>query len=280
MGSDSADAHPERAVVAEIVSALTARLGDAPPVAVVLGSGLGGLVHQLDAPQRAAYADVGLPQPAIVGHDGAVTVGTIAGVRVALLSGRVHAYEGRPLAEVVRGVRAMHAWGVRTVLLSASVGTILPDLAPGSLGLVRDYVNLQGRSPLVGPAYGTRFPDVSDVCAARVRATMRDAAAEIGLSLPEVVYAAMLGPAYESAAEIRMLRVIGCDVVGMSTVPELLAGAELGLEMGALAVVTNFATGVVPGDVDHAAVLARAAEAGERFGALIRRALPRIAAAA
>lgn len=278
MSGGQESAHPERAIVAAIVERLRARLGDAPPVAVVLGSGLGGLQDRVSGPERVLYEDVGLPAPTVVGHGGSLVVGELAGVRVALLSGRVHAYEGRGLDEVVRAVRVLHAWGVQTLILSASVGTIHPDLAPGSIALVSDYVNLQGRSPLVGPAYGVRFPDVSDATSRRVRGLLAAASHDVGVEPVEVVYAAMLGPAYESAAEIRMLRTIGCDVVGMSTVPELLAAAEIGLETAAIAVVTNYATGVVAGDVDHNAVLARAAEAGVAFASIIEAALPQIAA--
>jgi purine-nucleoside phosphorylase len=217
-----------------------------------------------------AYEDVGLPTPTVVGHGGSLVVGELAGVRVALLSGRVHAYEGRGLEEVVRAVRVLHAWGVQTLILSASVGTIHADLAPGNIALVSDYVNLQGRSPLVGPPYGARFPDVSDATSRRVRGLLAVASHDVGVEPVEVVYAAMLGPAYESAAEIRMLRAIGAHVVGMSLIPEAIGAGHAGAEVLAIAVVTNPAAGMAEEVLAHEDVTRATKAAAADVRALLR----------
>lgn len=270
--------HPERPIIRQIVQALRERAGAPPDVVVVLGSGLGGLSEQVSEAVRVPYSDLGLPQPKVAGHAGELVVGSLGGTRVGLLRGRVHLYEGWHPWEVVRGVRAMHQWGVGAMLLTASVGSIRLEVPPGRLVAVSDFINLQWASPLVGPPWATRFPDVSHACAPRVRSALAAAAAEIGVPWSEGVYGAMRGPAYETPAEIRMLRTLGCDVVGMSVVSELLAGAEVGLPMGAVAVVTNFAAGVAGQEVGHEGVLRAAAAAADDLSRLLRAAVPRIAA--
>lgn len=271
-------AHPERPIIDGIVQKLRERAGEAPAVVIVLGSGLGALAERLKGAVSVPFSDLGLPQPKVAGHAGDLVLGELGGVRVGLLRGRVHLYEGWHPWEVVRGVRAMHQWGVGAMLLTASVGSIHLDLVPGRLVAISDFISFQAASPLVGPAWGTRFPDVSHACAPQIRAAMAEVAAELGIPWREGVYGAMKGPAYESPAEIRMLRTVGCDVVGMSVVAELLAGAEVGLPMGAVAVVTNHASGVGAKDVGHEGVLRAAAAAAEDLAALLAAAVPRVAA--
>lgn len=280
MDAHGAIDHPERPIIRQIVEALQERVGPPPEVVVVLGSGLGGLAGQVEGATHVAYSELGLPQPKVAGHAGELVVGTLGGTRVGLLRGRVHLYEGWHPWEVVRGVRAMHQWGVGAMLLTASVGSIRLEVPPGRLVALSDFINLQWASPLVGPPWANRFPDVSHACAPAVRAALAAAAAEIAIPWSEGVYGAMRGPAYETPAEIRMLRTLGCDVVGMSVVAELLAGAEVGLPMGAVAVVTNFAAGVAGEEVGHAGVLRAAAAAADDLSRLLAAAAPRVAAAA
>lgn len=224
--------------------ALERRFGEAPEVAIVLGSGFGPVVQRLSDVDTALSTEFGLPQSTVAGHAGEVVVGGLSGVRVVALSGRVHLYEGLPAATVVRGVRALHAWGVKQLLLTCSAGGITPTLTPGSLVLVSDHINLQGDSPLKGPAYAERFPDMTGAYQTGLGAALERAADAIGVALQHGVYAAMPGPAYETPAEVRMARIVGADMVGMSTAPEALAAVELGFPLCAVAVVSNVAAGL------------------------------------
>lgn len=261
--------HPEYAPVRAAADAMAAHFGAAPRVLLLLGSGLGPLVKRVEAPHAVGYGKLGLPQSKVIGHAGELVVGTFGGKRVGVMSGRVHLYEGWSPAEVVRWVRAAHLWGVQSIVLSASVGTLSRSMAPGDLVLVHDQINFQGCSPLVGPTWGTRFPDASVAYDEGLRAVMHRAADATGVALRDGVYAAMLGPAYETRAEIRMLRQVGADVVGMSTVPEVLAASEVGLKVAALAVVSNYANGVVEAPVDHTQVVAVASKAAARMTDLL-----------
>lgn len=237
--------HPEHAPVQAAAEALRQHFGDAPPTAIVLGSGLGPVVDRVVGAVPVGFAALGLPTSGVVGHAGRVVRGTLGGHEVAVLSGRVHLYEGWTAGEVVRGVRALGAWGVRHLVLTCSAGGISAGLEPGALVALCDHVNLMGDNPLRGPLYGdTRFPDLQRAYDARLRRVLLDVARERGVPMAEGVYAAMMGPSYETPAEIRMLRAMGADVVGMSTVPEILAAAQLGLTTAAIAVVSNRAAGL------------------------------------
>lgn len=260
----------------KIVSALQNAFGEAPKVSFVLGSGLGPLVDQIEVEGRCAYPELGLPSSGVVGHAGEAVVGTLNGVRVIAMSGRAHLYEGWKPAEVVRGIRALAEWGVESVLLTNAAGGCYKELPPGTLVLLNDHINYQGCSPLVGPAWGTRFPDMSNAYDREVRQMLRDTAKEEGVELKEGVYIAMLGPAYETAAEIQMGVRMGANVVGMSTVPEVLAAAEVGLRVGVVSVVTNYATGVSDAPVDHSAVTAVAGKASLELVRVFRGVLPRL----
>jgi purine-nucleoside phosphorylase len=187
-----------------------------------------------------------------------VIVGELGARPVVVFSGRVHLYEGHPPPVVVRGVRAMARWGVRRLVLTCSVGGITEGLDPGALVLVSDHLNLQRAIPLAGPAFGTRFPDLGNAYDADFRATIRRCAARVGLSMADGVLAAMPGPAYETPAEVRMLRTLGADIVGMSTVPEVLAAAEIGLCTAVIAVVSNRAAGLGDAALTHSEVTGQA----------------------
>ena len=253
-----------------------------PRVAVVLGSGLGGFADELAAPVEIAYGEIpGWPVSTAVGHAGKLSLGTVAGVSLAVMRGRAHLYEGFSAAEVVFGVRVLARLGVRTLVLTNACGGVREDLSPGQLVLVSDHINLQGASPLIGPndeSLGPRFVDMSDAYDSGLRAAARDAAERLGFELPEGVYAAWLGPAFETPAEIRMTRAIGGDLVGMSTVPEVLAARHMGLRCLAISCVTNMAAGVLPEPIDHEQVLAVGASAQGRLTALLRELLPALSA--
>jgi len=202
-------------------------------------------------------------------------------VPVAALKGRAHLYEGVPPDRAVLGVRVLGRLGVRTLVVTNAAGAIDESLRPGQLVLISDHVNLLGASPLVGPnddVLGPRFPDMSDAYDPALRARARDAASGLGHEVGEGVYGAWLGPQFETPAEIRYMRAIGCDLAGMSTVPEVIAARHMGVRCLGISVVTNMAAGVVEGRLDHEAVLAVAAEAGPRLTSLLRALLPDLAA--
>lgn len=266
--------HPEQQPIAAIADALASTFGAPPETAVVLGSGLSLLLERMDVRVRSSYPDLGLPGSAVVGHAGEAVLGSLGGRSVLAMAGRVHLYEGWSPAELVRGVRALHAWGIQQLILTCSAGGISDAMQPGSLALITDHINLQGTSPLVGPAWGqTRFPDMSTAYAPHLQAAVQRAADHLDLPLQSGVYAAMMGPAYETPAEIRMLQAMGADLVGMSTVPEILAAAECGLPAVAIAMVSNRAAGLAGHPLTHDEVTETAHAAADDFATLIERSL-------
>ena len=260
------------------VAAIRARTDATPAVGVVLGSGLGGFADALEYADEILYEDIpGWPAATAVGHAGGLVLGSFNGVPVAVMRGRAHLYEGLSPAKVVFGIRVLGLLGVHTLVLTNAVGAIDDSFQPGQLVLISDHLNLQAQSPLVGPneeTLGPRFPDLSDAYDPELRAAARAAADRLGLDLGEGVYAAWLGPAFETPAEIRMLRTLGADTVGMSTVPEVLAARHMGIRCLAISCVTNLAAGVSPGPIDHEQVLEIAAGAAGSLVALLRELVP------
>ena len=256
------------------VAAIRARSPLEPVAGVVLGSGLGGFADAVESSVAIPYDEIpGWPAATAIGHAGRLVLGTFGDVPVAVMRGRAHLYEGYPPAKVVFGIRVLGALGVRTLVLTNAVGAIDTELVPGQVVLVADHLNLQGSSPLVGPnddSLGPRFPDMSDAYDPELRAAAREVGVRLGLDLPERVYAAWLGPAFETPAEIRMLRALGADLVGMSTVPEVLAARHMGMRCLALSCVTNMAAGVLPEPIDHERVLEIGAAAADTLTALLR----------
>lgn len=269
-------------MIADAVAAIRARSTLEPSVGVVLGSGLGGFADEIDDAVEIPYGEIpGWPAATALGHAGTLVLGSVHGIPVAAMRGRAHLYEGQPAQKVVFGVRVLGALGVRTLVLTNACGGIREDLALGDLVLVSDHLNLQGTSPLVGPnddSLGPRFPDMSDAYDPALRAAAHAAAAGVGQALAEGVYAAWLGPAFETPAEIRMIRVLGGDLVGMSTVPEVLAARHMGIRCLAISCVTNMAAGILPEPIDAGHVLAVGAAAQGRLTALLRELLPHLAA--
>lgn len=249
---------------------------------MILGSGLGRLADELESRVEIPYGAIpGWPVSTAAGHAGVLVLGTVDGVPVAVLKGRAHLYEGVPAQQVVFGVRVLGRLGVRTLVVTNAAGGINEGFRPGMLVLVSDHVNLLGTSPLVGPnddSLGPRFPDLGDAYDAELRGRAHEAAAALGLELGEGVYGAWLGPQFETPAEIRFMRTIGCDLAGMSTVPEVIAARHMGIRCLGVSVVTNMAAGLEDGRLDHEAVLSVAAEAEPRLTGLLRELLPSLAA--
>jgi len=264
------------------VAAIRSRTDASPAVGVVLGSGLGAFADALESAVEVPYEDIpGWPEATAVGHAGTLVVASFGGVPVAAMRGRAHLYEGLPPAKVVLGIRVLGLLGIRTLVLTNAVGAIDDRLRPGQLALISDHINLQGQSPLVGPndeSLGPRFPDMSNAYDADLRAAAREAAGRLGLELGEGVYAAWLGPAFETPAEIRMLRTLGADLVGMSTAPEVLAARHMGIRCLAISCVTNLAAGVSPEPIDHEQVLEIGARAAESLVSLLHELVPTLSA--
>lgn len=268
--------HPENGVIEEIAGRLDAQFGSAPNTLVVLGSGLGAVVERMDVEHEASTVSLGLPQSLVEGHAGQVVCGDLAGSRLAVLSGRVHMYEGHPAPTLVRYVRAAWFWGVQRLLLTCSAGGITENLDPGDLVVISDHINFMNDNPLRGKSWGgNRFPDMTHGYSQRMRKIVRECVADAGIPFKEGVYAAMNGPAYETPAEIRMLRTIGADMVGMSTVPEVLAANEVGMEVMAIAAISNRAAGLSTEPLTHDDVQLVAGVASENLSLILGRACPK-----
>jgi purine-nucleoside phosphorylase len=240
----------------ETYRAIRARLPSfAPRVGVVLGSGLGAFGDTLEGLTKVPYSEIPhMPASRVVGHAGNLCFGTVRGVPVVCMQGRVHMYEGHSVTSVVHGARAMARLGVKAVLLTNAAGGVEPSWRAGDLMLVTDHLNLTGTSPLIGPndeSMGPRFPDMTHAYDEALRSALKDVAAKAGIALREGVYAGLLGPTYETPAEVRMLRGLGAQAVGMSTVHEVIALRHMGVRVGALSCITNLAAGLGSGTLDH-----------------------------
>ena len=259
---------------------LRRRIGTIPTTAIVLGSGLGGFGDRLAQATSVPYADVpGWPRPTVSGHAGRLVCGQVSGQSVAVLSGRVHAYEGRSPAEVTFAMRVMAHAGVRRVVLTNAAGGINPSLGRGTLMVIDDHINLMGFNPLVGPhdpRFGPRFPDMSEVYSRRLRGLADEAAAAAGVPVAHGVYVAVSGPSYETPAEIRAFRTLGADAVGMSTVPEALVARQMNLEVLGLSCIANPAAGMEDAVLDEQDVLDTAAAAGTSFARLLEAIVARL----
>lgn len=252
-----------------------------PKIGLVLGSGLGGFADQLADAIRIPYANIPFfPRSSAVGHAGQMVIGAAGGIPVAVMQGRVHLYEGYSPREVVFPMRVFGRMDLHAVVLTNAAGGINLEYKQGALVVLTDHINLQTVNPLVGPnddRFGPRFPDLSQAYYKPYRESALQAARKLGKTLYQGVYAALLGPNYETPAEIRYLRTIGADLVGMSTVPEVIVARHMGLKVLAISCVTNMAAGILDQTINHEEVL----ETGERvksdFGALLRVVLPEIA---
>lgn len=239
----------------ETVSAVRAKTSVIPTVGVILGSGLGAFADDLADLLKVPYASLPhLPASNVIGHAGNLCFGKVGDVPVVCMQGRVHAYEGHPIWQVVHGARVMARLGVRCVLVTNAAGGLEPSWSAGDLMVVTDHLNLMFNSPLTGPneeTIGTRFPDMTNAYDLELRAAVLDVGRREGIPLREGVYAGLPGPSYETPAEIRMLRVLGAQAVGMSTVPEVIALRHMRTRVAALSCITNLAAGIAKGELDH-----------------------------
>lgn len=258
-----------------LVTAVRRRSGLEPRLGIVLGSGLGELADDLRDPVVIPFDELpGWPVATAPGHAGRLLLGHLAGVPVAALQGRLHLYEGNDPGLVVQPVLLLRRLGASLVVLTNAAGGVNPAFGPGTLMVIRDHLNLTGRSPLLGPnadGLGPRFADLTDVWAPHLRVRLRAAAEAEGIELAEGVYAGLLGPSYETPAEVRMLRTLGADAVGMSTVLEAIAARWIGLDVCGVSLVTNAGAGYTGQPLTHEDVLAAAAEAGPRLARVLRR---------
>jgi purine-nucleoside phosphorylase len=249
-------------------------------IGVVLGSGLGAFADTLDDRNETPYREIsGWPPSTAIGHAGKLVTGRVAGTDVVVLAGRAHLYEGYTAAQVVFGIRELHRRGVRSVILTNAAGGINLNYQPGDLVLISDHINLLGVNPLTGPnddALGVRFPDMSEAYSAAYREIAKRAADPFGFTMQEGIYAAVPGPSFETPAEIRYLRTIGADLVGMSTVPETIAANHLGMKVLAISCVTNMAAGILPQKLDHGEVMETGERVRERLVKLLRTILPEL----
>lgn len=261
--------------LAALEAAVRDRTDLVPELGIVLGSGLGGLADDLEDPDAIAFADMpGWPAATAPGHVGRLVLGRLAGRPVVMLQGRFHLYEGNDPGLVVQPVLLFRRLGARAVLLTNAAGGVDPGFGPGTLMVIRDHLNLTGRSPLFGPnadELGNRFQDLTDAWSPRLREALHAAGRAEGVKLAEGVYAGLLGPQYETPSEVRMLRTLGADAVGMSTVVECIAARWVGLEVCGVSLVTNAGAGYSGQPLNHEEVLAASAEAGPRLARVVRR---------
>jgi purine-nucleoside phosphorylase len=250
--------------------------------AVVLGSGLGSYAHQVPDGVEMAFSDIpGFPVPRVVGHAGSVVAAKVGERNILLFSGRVHAYEGWEMEEVVFGARTAVACGAKRVLLTNAAGGVNPAYVPGDLVIISDHINLSGSNPLIGlndDRLGPRFPDMTDVYSPTLRSRLADAFTAAGRVPHEGIYAWFTGPTYETPAEVQMAKRLGADLVGMSTVPEAIAIRHMGAEVLGISLVTNLAAGIAEHPLSHEEVTATAAEARESFTSIVDSFLPTLVA--
>ena len=254
------------------VGAIAAKTRRKPKIAVILGSGLGGLAKDVQEATRISYAEIpGFKRSTAPGHAGELVVGTLSGKDVAVMNGRMHYYEGYDITEIGFPVRVFRAWGVRTMIITNACGGLNPAFKAGDLMVLSDHINFMGVNPLRGPnddTLGPRFPDMVGTYTEE----LRKLAHSVDEDLREGIYVAVAGPNFETPAELRMLRGFGADAVGMSTVPEVLVARHMGMDILAISTVTDMATGL-PGLIDHVTheeVLAVADKAGKRLGNLVK----------
>jgi purine-nucleoside phosphorylase len=251
-----------------------------PTIGLVLGSGLGGFADSLTDVTRIPYAEIpDFPRSTAIGHAGQLVIGKAAAVPVAVMQGRVHLYEGYSAHEVAFPTRVFGRMGIRAVILTNAAGGINLNYQQGALVLIRDHINLQGTNPLIGPnddRFGVRFPDMTHAYAKEYRAAAKEEAAKLGMTLHEGVYAALLGPSYETPAEINYLRTIGADLVGMSTAFEVIAARHMEIKVLAISCVTNMAAGILDQPLSHQEVMETGKRVKSSFEALLRAVLPRL----
>lgn len=272
--------------IREATELLRERIGSAckplPKIALVLGSGLGAFADSLENPCAVPYAEIPhFPRSTVIGHAGRLVIGTVRGVPVAVMQGRLHAYEGYSPDEVVFPIRVLGTLGIKQIILTNASGSLRPEFARGSLVALSDHINLTGANPCVGPddlTLGPRFFDMTHAYSPRLRQLAIRMAAAQGWQMNEGIYLGVSGPSFETPAEIRFFRTIGADLVGMSTVQEVIAARHLGLEILGISCVTNLAAGLAEAELNHAEVLETGQWTAHTLGCLLTSLIPSIAA--
>jgi purine-nucleoside phosphorylase len=253
---------------------VAARIQRPPRVAIVLGSGLGLLADEVQDAVSIPYAEIpNFPISTAPGHAGRLIVGTFQGLPVAMMAGRVHLYEGYSAGQVVFPVRLLRLLGAEALIVTNAAGGVNSRFSSGALMLITDHINLTGHNPLVGPnddRFGTRFPDMTEPYSLRLRSLAERAAAETGVPLEEGIYLGLLGPTYETPAEVRMVRLLGGDAVGMSTVLEVIAANHAGMHVLGISCITNMAAGMLPQKLNHEEVMETASRVSGQFAGLLR----------
>src|SRR5580698_9123608 len=253
-----------------------------PRLAIILGSGLGNFASQVESPTTIPYADIPhFPQSTVVGHSGKLVLGTIAGIPIAVMQGRVHAYEGYTMAQVTFPTRVLALLGVRQLIVTNAAGGINTRYGQGAIVAISDHINLTGTNAALGPnddRFGQRFFDMSAAYSPALRKLATAEAGKQGWALNEGVYLAVLGPSYETPAEIRAFRTLGADLVGMSTVHEVIVARHMGIEVLGLSLVTNMAAGVLPEVINHEEVMETGKRVEQQFSALVKALIPQVAA--
>jgi purine-nucleoside phosphorylase len=261
--------------VEQAADAIRSRVPEMPDIAIVLGSGLGDFANSLGDAVSIPYEELPhWPASRVIGHSGKFVVGKTSGRTIAALAGRSHLYEGHDAGRVAFGVRVLGRLGVHTLVLTNAAGGVNTSFAQGALMVIDDHINLTGHNPLVGEndeRFGVRFPDMTEVYSRRLRRAADEAGLSIDLRLPHGVYVALMGPSYETPAEIRYLRTIGADAVGMSTVHEAIVARHMKMDVLGISCITNMAAGVLPQPLDHAEVMETAAKVRGQFIALLER---------
>ncbi|MBO8170612.1 MAG: purine-nucleoside phosphorylase [Bacillaceae bacterium] len=245
-----------------------------PEIGLVLGSGLGVLAEEIEDPVVIKYPDIPhFPVSTVEGHAGQLVVGMLKGKKVVAMQGRFHYYEGYDLKEVTFPIRVMKALGIEKLIVTNASGGINEDFEPGDLMLIQDHINMTFRNPLIGPnedEWGVRFPDMSSAYSPELRELARRVADRQGLSLREGIYVGLIGPSYETPAEIRMLRKLGGDAVGMSTVPEVIVARHAGIEVLGISCISNMAAGILPQPLSHEEVMETTERVKSQFLTLVR----------
>jgi purine-nucleoside phosphorylase len=261
---------------------LESQSGLFPRIGLVLGSGLGAFADELSDATRIPYENIPFfPRSTAIGHAGQMVIGNVGGVPIAVMQGRVHLYEGYSVQEVAFPIRVLGLMGIHALVLTNAAGGISLDYKQGALVAISDHLNLQGHNPLVGEndeRFGLRFPDMTEAYSKAYRKIALSSASKLGKPIREGIYAGLLGPSYETPAEIRYLRTLGADLVGMSTIPEVIAARHMGLKVLAISCVTNMAAGILDQPINHEEVLKTGDRVKEDFVVLLRAVLPQIAA--
>lgn len=257
----------------EAVAYIQPKLTEKPTIGLVLGSGLGVLADEIENPVVIPYHEIpGFTVSTVVGHKGQLVIGSLQGKQVVAMQGRFHYYEGHGLDAVVFPIRVMKQLGVETIIVTNAAGGINESYKPGNLMLIRDHINMTFRNPLIGPnddTLGPRFPDMSEAYSKSLRAVAKEVAAELGIELQEGVYVGLLGPSYETPAEIRMLRILGGDAVGMSTVPEVIAARHMGMNVLGISCISNMAAGILEQPLSHDEVMETTERVKAQFLSLV-----------